>query len=105
MTGQGSLADRLAAGITLHRLGKLTEAEQHYSEVLALQPTHSEALKLLAVIAFDRGELERAAGLAGSALRVQPESGEYLHLLGRIKLRQGELQDACRCLSAAVKFE
>jgi|GEM_PF-383607 len=105
MTERAFLSERLDAGIALHRVGNLREAERHYLEVLALQPANGKALELLAVIALDRGDLSRAAALADAALAGHPETGEYWHLLGRIRLRQGELQDAVRCLSRAVNSQ
>jgi len=68
MTADPTLAERLNAGIALHLRGELQEAEGHYLAVLALEPTHAEAHKLLAVIALDRGELERAAALVSRLL-------------------------------------
>jgi Flp pilus assembly protein TadD/predicted O-methyltransferase YrrM len=96
------LAEQLDSGRALHRAGNLQEAELRYLGVLALEPGHAEALKLLAVIALDRGDLARAAHLAGSALAVRPEAGECWHRLGRIRLRQGDFQEASTCLSRAV---
>jgi len=102
MTDRALLTEQLDAGLALHRQGKLLEAAQHYLAVLALDPQHGEALKLLAVVALDRGELARAADFAAAALAVQPRSGEYFHLLGRIKIRQGDLHAASRYLNNAV---
>lgn len=102
MTANSAFSEQLDAGLALHRLGKLREAEDHYLAALAQNPAHAEARKLLAAIALERGDLERAAEFAAAALAVQPESGEYWHLLGRIRLRQGDLDDALRCLNQAV---
>jgi type II protein arginine methyltransferase len=102
MTEQALVSERLSAGLALHRRGDLHEAELHYVSVLALEPTHAEALKLVAVIALERGDLARAARFSESALAVRPDSGEYWHLLGRVQLRQGELEEARQSLSRAV---
>ena len=97
-----SAADRLAAGLALHKSGALEEAEQHYLAVLAIEPAHAEALKLLSVLAFDRHDLVSATKYVETALAQRPGTGEYWHLLGRIKLEQGELEAATQALARAV---
>ncbi len=102
MSHAGQSTEPLAVGLALHRRGELAEAERCYQGIIDADPTHAEALKLLAVLALERGELPRALSLAERASEQRPERGEYLHLIGRIELQQGNLEAAARDLSSAA---
>ena len=55
-----SLADLIESGRTLHREGRLDEAERLYAQALARDANCAEAHDLLAVIAGQRGKLDEA---------------------------------------------
>ncbi len=96
------VSQQLAAGLSLQSAGELAAAERCYLDVVAQHGAHGEALKLLAVLALDRGDLSGASAYVEAALLEQPTAGEYLHLLGGIKLRQGDLGAAVEALSGAI---
>ncbi|MFI9736113.1 ATP-binding protein [Nocardia sp. NPDC052278] len=76
------------AGIALWSLGRLDEAERSAREVLRLQQILSDGIcvalttDLLAWVAYDRGEAERAAGLAAAAGHVWRSLGTSLDAFG-----------------------
>jgi tetratricopeptide (TPR) repeat protein len=70
--------------------GNLRAAEEIYRKVLATQPNHVEALRMLGAIAYDVGKHDVAADLFARVIRIDPnkadhyvEYGASLNLLGR----------------------
>ncbi len=101
-TDQSENDARLAAGLAAHRRGALDEAERFYSAVLAETPTAAAALRLLAVLALERGEPALAASRAAAAVEQRPRVGEYWHVLGRAKLAQSDWDAAAQAFERAV---
>jgi tetratricopeptide (TPR) repeat protein len=54
--------------LSLHRAGRLNEAEGLYRQILAREPEHAESLHLLGVIAHQGGHNEAAVDLIGKAI-------------------------------------
>src|SRR5689334_24003281 len=73
---RGALEDRVANG-------ELSEAEA-YREALAADPFDPRALRLLALLAEDRGDFATADQLAWRWLHADPLSHEVFRLIGRL---------------------
>jgi tetratricopeptide (TPR) repeat protein len=58
--------------VAFHRTGQLQEAQQRFQETLRLQPTHVQAMVLLAVVLLALDRPEDALGLARQALLIDP---------------------------------
>ena len=56
----------------MHRLGRLSEAQAIYEEILGVEPRHFDALHLLGLIAARTGNPGRAAALLGKAVEIDP---------------------------------
>src|SRR5262249_34431897 len=63
-----AIQEKFRQGHALHQQGRLAEAERCYSEVLAQEPTHYNALHLLGVIALQTGRAQRGIGLIIKAI-------------------------------------
>jgi tetratricopeptide (TPR) repeat protein len=81
----------LAQGLGLHEAGRLSEAEQLYRQVLAVDPNHADGLHLLGVIAHATGHNEAAVDLIGKAIARNDRVADFhcnigaaLHALGRM---------------------
>jgi tetratricopeptide (TPR) repeat protein len=97
-----STAARLAEGLALQQQGRLDDAEAHYLDVLEAEPTHTEAMKLMAILMVSRGEPDEALNYAEAAANLQPANGDYLHLLGRIQMDMGDADSALLSLTGAL---
>jgi tetratricopeptide (TPR) repeat protein len=80
----------LAQGLGLHQAGRLSEAEQLYRQILAVDPNHAAGLHLLGVIAHATGHNEAAVDLIGKAIARNDRVADFhcnigaaLHALGR----------------------
>jgi tetratricopeptide (TPR) repeat protein len=62
----------LRASIGAPQAGRLTEAEQLYSKVLARRRDHFDALPMLSVIKLAKGDPEEALRLISEAMRLAP---------------------------------
>jgi tetratricopeptide (TPR) repeat protein len=94
-----SLAARLAEAVTGHRSGRLGDAERGYRAVLQRAPDHPDALHLLGLLVYQRGDAAAALALLDRALDRRPDfalalsnRGTMLRAVGRV----AEATDAFR---------
>lgn len=66
--------EKFQQALQLHQAGKLEQAQTSYEEILALEPGHSDAIKLLGTIAIQTRNLPRAVQLFGRALEIDPSN-------------------------------
>ena len=88
--------DSLRAGLAHHQAGRLTEAEQAYRAVLAIDPEQAKALYLLGVLYTGAGRLDAAAALLERAVAAAPDDTDARFNLGNALYRRGELDAARR---------
>jgi predicted O-linked N-acetylglucosamine transferase (SPINDLY family) len=95
---EGAAADRvatvLARGLAQHKAGRLAEALDSYTQVLALDPDQPYALHLLGEICHRAGKNERAVELIERAVKLLPELAEAHNNLGTAYQALGRLADA-----------
>jgi protein O-GlcNAc transferase len=70
------LRKTLQDAVSLHRQGKLKDAERLYQAVLKLRPDHFDALHLLGVLRAQQGSPQEAVKLISHALERQPHAAE-----------------------------
>src|ERR1700733_5742781 len=92
----------LQAGVSLHRAGRIDEAETLYRKVLKRAPNHPDALNLLGVIAHERGRLARAVQLLSQAIRAKPRFPEALANLARSQRVAGDREGSLASARQAV---
>jgi protein O-GlcNAc transferase len=93
----------IAAAIDHHRAGRLAEAEALYRRVLAQEPRHADALHLLGVLAYQRGQPESAADLIGRAIAIAGRNPGYLSNLGLAYEALRRLDEAVNCYLEAMQ--
>jgi len=92
-----------AQALELHKQGRLTEAEQFYSEVLAHRPDHFDALQMLSVIKLAKGQPAEALRLISEAMRMRRPSPQILVNHGMILHALDRSEEALACFDAALK--
>ncbi len=70
----GALNEILAQALAAQQAGRLDAAMRGYENALALDPGHFDALHMLGVTCYQRGEFDRALPLIDRALAVVPDS-------------------------------
>lgn len=94
------------AAVAHHQAGRLSQAEALYRRIIAGQPNEAETLRLLGVIAHQRGCQEEAEQWARQAISAcgRPVA-EFCNTLGAVLAAQGKPGEAVRCYQEAVALK
>ena len=84
------MPDLLATAVELHQSGRFEEAEATYRRVLRDEPSNSEALHLLGLLAHQVGDNQAAARLIGRAIEVEGRRALYHFNLGVVLAASGD---------------
>jgi tetratricopeptide (TPR) repeat protein len=93
------------AAVSLHREGKLREAERCYLAVQHIYPGHPGALHGLGLIALREGRYEKAIGYLRRAIAAAPRNGRIRIDLGQALLQSGQYNEALGCFREVLAAE
>ena len=100
-----SLGAQLFADALEHqKAGRLTQAENLYRQVLAINPRHADTLHLLGVISYQTGRPEPAIDLIRKAITIERKKAAYHNNLGRALEMLGRLDDAAMAYRKAIEI-
>jgi protein O-GlcNAc transferase len=88
------LAQTVQQALTLHRQGRLAEAERLYRAALAKQPRQFEALHFLGVLELQQGHAREALELLHAATKAKPDAAEVRPSLGAALAALGRHEEA-----------
>jgi predicted O-linked N-acetylglucosamine transferase (SPINDLY family) len=97
-----TILEALTLAVQQHQSGHLAEAEKIYRAVLQAEPQQVDALRLLGVIALQRGQYEPAITLIRQALHHKPDDAAAYHNLGAALQAQQRLTEARDAYQQAV---
>ncbi|WCM22564.1 tetratricopeptide repeat protein [Paraburkholderia bryophila] len=97
-----NLAQCFQDGLMAHQRMALAEAERAYREVLAANPSHAAALRLLGLIYLERGDFEAAESLLRDSVKADPDVAETHCDLGVVLERSEHFAEAEACYRQAV---
>jgi protein O-GlcNAc transferase len=100
-----SPTDLVEAGRTLHRAGKLEEAEQLYAQALARDADCAEAHQLLAVIAGQRGRFDEAIAGFRRSIAIEGPTPDRLFNLAEAYRVHGAFQPALDAYNQALALD
>jgi tetratricopeptide (TPR) repeat protein len=95
----------LEDALSLHRAGRLEEAEAKYREILVLRPKHFESLRLLGVIAHQRGDYAAAVRHIDAALETKPHAAEAFNSRGNALTKMKRLDEALANFDRAIALK
>jgi len=95
--------EAIQQGLTLHRAGKLNEAEQIYRAILQ-QARHPGAMHLLGVILHQRGQNAPAQDLIRQAIQIEPNDFAAHNNLGEVLKTNGDFEGALACARRALEL-
>ncbi len=100
------MADRsFGEAVALHRGGSIAAAETAYRRVLKQYPRHVNALHLLGVIAYQRGDFVGAARLVGEAVAIEPRFAEAHDNLGAALTALGRIDEAVAAHRRSIQLK
>lgn len=96
------MSDRFQTALDAHQRGDLAAAERAYAELLAEDPDHFDALRLLGVLKLQQGDLEAAAERLKRATELRPDAVEGWVNLATLEQSRGDLAAAIAALEKAL---
>ena len=94
----------LQQAIALHQQGRLYEAEQIYTQLLAQNPTNADAQHLLGVVAHQNGNYPKAIADINQAILLKNNDWQYYNNLGCAHLAANHTEDAQRAFEKALNL-
>ncbi len=88
-----------------HQAGQWAEAEKLYRKILAVQPDHNDSLHLVGVMAYERGEFERALDQIDLILAKDPDNCLALNHRGLALMALKRFDDALASFDRAVAVQ
>jgi Tfp pilus assembly protein PilF len=88
-----------------HRAGRLTEAEQLYRQILAIDARHADCVHLLGMIAFQAGRHDTAVEMIREAIALNGKGAAYHSNLGTVLQAQGKLEEAAASFERALALQ
>lgn len=88
--------------LTKHRNGDVDTADIVYRKVLSINPGHTEARHMLAVVHLQKGHIKEAEENVRIALKNNGEEAKYSNTLGSILIEQGRLPEALIAFETAL---
>ena len=101
---QSNVAALFMQAIKLHQQGQLLQANEIYSQVLALHPTHFDALHLSGLIYAQSRDLSLALELFNKAVTLNPEHAEAWTNRGCALKELGRFQQALDSFDKSLKI-
>lgn len=98
-------AQLLQQAVRCHQSGALDEAETIYRRLLAQEGDHADALHLLGLVHYARGELDAAVELVDKAVAAAPRAAVFRFNLGNILRDAGDLAAALAAYREAVALQ
>jgi protein O-GlcNAc transferase len=95
----------LSAALKNHKAGRLEAAEQCYRRVLASDPNQADALHLLGLIVFQKGQQAEALKLIGRAIELKESRSDFHNNLGNVLTQYGRVDEAIAAFRRALELK
>src|SRR5262245_40601907 len=95
----------LLTALENHKAGRLDSAEQCYRRVLARDPNQADALHLLGLIVFQKGQQEEALKLIGRAIELKESRSDFHNNLGNVLTQYGRVDEAIAAFRRALELK
>ncbi len=100
----GSLASLLAAAVSYHQSGALSEAERRYRHILSLFPEHAETHGRLGAVLMAQGKIQEAIAEAERAVALKPNQFEAHANLAQAYMAIGQVLPAVTAITRALEL-
>ncbi len=100
-----TIAEAIQFAIDHQRAGRFYQAEQIYSQILQADPQQADACHLLGVVAYQKGQHERAIEQIRSAIALRPGAAPFHNNLGLAYRASHKLAEARASHEEAVRLD
>jgi predicted TPR repeat methyltransferase len=100
-----TISQALAIAVQHHQAGRLQAAEQIYRQILAVEPSHVDAIHLLGVLAHQTGDDEKAVRYIQRAIALDDGEAPFHNNLGAAYAALGRFAEAAACGRRAVALK
>jgi tetratricopeptide (TPR) repeat protein len=100
-----TIAEVFAAAVGYHQAEQLETAEACYRQILSVDPSHADALHLLGVVAYQRGNSEMAIESITRAIGLNPAEAAFHCNLGNALKAEGKLDQAIQSYERALQLK
>src|SRR5262245_6583038 len=97
-----TIGDALARGVDHHNAGQLASAEAIYRAILAQQPAHPDALRLLGALTLQSGRATEAVTLLEQAVALVPHNVDFQSDLAAACIAASQPERAAAAAQAAI---
>ena len=101
-TNQHLVDQAMRKAYALHQQGELASAGKLYQQVLQLDPKHSDANRLLGLIAHNSGHHQEAVKLLNKAVAAKPKLAQNHFILGGLYKHLSETDKAIACYKKCI---
>jgi tetratricopeptide (TPR) repeat protein len=91
--------------LSLHQSGDLDAAEQAYLDIVTDDSQNAEALKLLGVLACQRGKFDDGINYLEAAIQIDDTVAEYHFALGQGYVATGKVEDGIKAMLEAGRVD
>lgn len=95
----------MTAGIASHQEGRLDAARDAYRAALRIDRENPDALHLLGVVEYQRGNTRKSMMLVEKSLAVRPDYAPAFESLAKIHVAQGNFDDAVKAGQQALSLK
>lgn len=99
------ISHTLQAAIRHHQAGQIQQAEVLYQQILQARPSHTDALHLLGVVAYQNGQYQISEELIRKAIQNKTDFAIAYSNLGNTLRSQGKLDEAIDNFHQALKLK
>lgn len=96
-----NLEAQFEEALAKHRTGDIASADIVYSKILSVEPDHTEARHMKAIVHLQNGLLQEAEEDVRRALKKDNGKAKYFNTLGSILVQQGRLSEALTAFESA----
>jgi virginiamycin A acetyltransferase len=97
-----SIDNLIQSGLAAHNLGRLSEAENLYQQVLSIDPENCQVLNLLGYLYYQVGNYELAIDLISQAIFIDPDRSDFYKTAGKVCFATRNFEDAIDAFRQAI---
>ncbi len=100
-----AIDNRLEQAKQRHRQGHIDAAEAVYLDILKSSPDHAQSQQMVAIVALQRGELQKAEQLFKRAIALDDKQADFHSNLGNVYAGQNLPLEAYNCFKRAIDLD